>query len=439
MSYKNTKSIISLLLCFTVLFSVLCFSTGEEAAAEEVKGKTLSEAVGIDPYVYLSWLYSHEDDGYYLGTPYKPYDRRNPNGDCAGANGASDYPGVAAMNCTGFVWHVLTKAAEASGGNASAIPAMQGWVSFYKNNNISRRYFSSKQEMLNSGYLDKGDIIWMFESSEYALSDYNHVGIYWGDGTSDVLWHSSNQGYENGVRLNGNALTSIIPAASNAQLYVVLKVGVPQVKLQLLRASADPEITDGSDLYSLEGAKYNIYTSSDCEGEPIGSFITDADGYGCFGGGSASEVNSGTSDENTGAYNKASGTSVDLFPDITYYCREAEPSKGYEQDSEVYVFANSGSVTGAGVKIYRAYSMETGDQPLCTPVYYPAEEIKGDVNGDGVLSIDDGTVIQLFLAKLDIQFDTEYLLQKADMDGDGEITISDVTYIQKLLAKLDID
>lgn len=437
MSCKKTKRIITLFLCLSLFSSLLCFSAATpDAASNEVKGKTLSQAVGMDPYVYLNWLYSHQDDNYYLGTPYKPYDRRNPNGDCSGAYGASDYYGVAAMNCTGFVWHVLTKATNASGGNSSAIPAMQGWVSFYKNNNISRKYFSSKSEMLSSGYLDKGDIIWMFENSESSLSNYNHVGIYWGDGTSDVLWHSSNQGYENGTRLNGNAITSIIPAASNAKLYVVLKVGTPEIKLQLLKSSANPELTDDNELYSLQGAVYNIYTKSDCTGNPIGSFITDSDGYGYFGDGSDSEVNSGNSDAGTGAYNKVSGASVDLFPGVTYYCKEASPSKGYQPDETVYTFKDSGSVTASGVKIYRAFNMETGSQPVSDPIYYPAEEIKGDVNLDGILSIDDGTLLQKFLARIAGEGEEDFYLYKADMDCDGEITITDVTCIQKILAKI---
>ena len=77
------------------------------------------EAFGIDYDEYMNWMDTHDADSanphYYLGTPYAHNDHRNPQGDCAGARGAYDTPGVAAMNCTGFVWHVLYKSAVASG------------------------------------------------------------------------------------------------------------------------------------------------------------------------------------------------------------------------------------------------------------------------------------------------------------------------------------
>lgn len=222
----KTNKFISVLLCaavFTVFSCFYCVHTS--ALSSEIQGNTVCEVLGINPRVYFNWLLSHQEDDYYLGTPYKPGDYRNPNGDCGGAYGSSDSKGTAAMNCTGFVWHVLTTASGLSGGDSSSLPAMSGWVSFYTNNNISRRYFNSKEEMLNSGYLEKGDLIWMFENSEYTLSNYNHVGIYWGNGTTDVLWHSSNQGYSGGNRLNSNVISEIIPAAQDAKLYLVLKAG----------------------------------------------------------------------------------------------------------------------------------------------------------------------------------------------------------------------
>lgn len=72
--------------------------------------------------------------------------------------------------------------------------------------------------MLNSGYLDKGDIIWMFNGSENTLSDYHHVGIYWGAGKSDVLWHSIGSVGDK----KGNMQSAITPLSNNP-LYVVLK------------------------------------------------------------------------------------------------------------------------------------------------------------------------------------------------------------------------
>ena len=212
----------SLILTIILLFNFFpVISVNATSLPFEVKGKTISQVLGMNPQTYMDWLTSHANDSYYIGTPYKPYDHRNPNGDCKGAYGNADISGTAGMNCTGFVWHVLYKATKSSGGNTSIIPALSGWYSFYTSNNISRKYFNSKSEMLKSGYLEKGDIIWMFNGSETAVSDYHHIGIYWGnDSNSDVLWHSINSVGNK----SGNIQSSITPISHNP-LYVVIKTG----------------------------------------------------------------------------------------------------------------------------------------------------------------------------------------------------------------------
>ena len=54
-------------------------------------------------------------------------DNRNPAGDCQGANGQTDIPGSAVMNCTGFVWHVMYKASGMDHDTAYAtIPSLGG-------------------------------------------------------------------------------------------------------------------------------------------------------------------------------------------------------------------------------------------------------------------------------------------------------------------------
>ena len=62
------------------------------------------------------------------------------------------------------------------------------------------------------------------------------------------------------------------------------------------------------------------------------------------------------------------------------------------------------------------------------------EIIKGDVDGDGYMSISDATCIQLYLAYL-CDLTSEQKLA-ADVDGDGLVTISDATKIQMVLASL---
>lgn len=179
---------------------------------------TIADALGMDGGTYIDWLKSHQYDNYYLGTRYVPYDWRSPHGDIS-------FNGAEGMNCTGFVWHALMKPTYQSGGNTDIIPGLSGWVSFYKQNNIQRQYFSSKSEMLTSGYPEKGDIIWIFDGNENTLSNYHHVGIYWGENGSDLWWHSLD-GNSLGLDLpyDGNMLSQIC-SASSAPIYVVLKGG----------------------------------------------------------------------------------------------------------------------------------------------------------------------------------------------------------------------
>ena len=64
----------------------------------------------------------------------------------------------------------------------------------------------------------------------------------------------------------------------------------------------------------------------------------------------------------------------------------------------------------------------------------PDAPILGDVDGDGVVTIIDATLIQRVLA--DFKEDPFNELA-ADVDGDGNMTVVDATYIQRYLAGLD--
>lgn len=248
--------------------------------------KTVADVLGMDGTKYMEWMYSHENDTYYVTTPYNPGwvagsgmsgDYRNPNGDCQGAYGAADTPGVPGMNCTGFVWHALMMPTAQSGGDVGMIPGISGWVTFYTNNDIERGYFQTKEEMLSSGYLEKGDIIWMFDESESTLSDYHHVGIYWGDGNQDSFWHSINGASDGGgMPYDGNIVSHIFAKSYNP-FYVVVKTGgiEPEGNLEIQKASSMPEMTDGNSVYSLAGAMYGLYK----DGVETARLTTDENGY----------------------------------------------------------------------------------------------------------------------------------------------------------------
>lgn len=317
---RKIKRIISIILCITVLFGTISATTAQAATASasvsalpgEVKGTTLCSALNMDFQKYMDWLKSHEKNNYYIGTPYKGYDHRNPKGDCGGAYGKNDVKGVASMNCTGFVWHVLYKATKASGGNTSIIPALSGWYTFYSSHKITRKYFATKSEMLNSGYLEKGDIIWMFDGSETVLSNYHHIGIYWGDGKSDVLWHS----IDAVGNKSGNIQTVITPKA-RSPIYMVLKMTTPKNKLELTKTSSNTAITNKNNAYSLSGTVYGIYTDKTCT-KKIGEMTTNAKG--------------------NASYNKYVDASK------KYYGKELKAPKGYALDGTVYPFKNSGKL-----------------------------------------------------------------------------------------------
>ncbi len=499
----------AVLLTIALVLSMIPLSSVSASAAtlpSEIKGKTISQVLGMNPQTYMDWLTSHEYDNYYIGTPYETYDYRNPNGDCKGAYGKYDTPGQAAMNCTGFVWHVLYKATKASGGNTDIIPADIGWYTFYTSNNISRKYFSSKTEMLKSGYLTKGDIIWMFNGSETSIKDDHHIGIYWGNGKSDILWHS----IDAVGNKRGNVQTVITPKANNP-LYVVVKMGVPYiklqlqkstnnnrakytdlsgakyniytdsscrkesyfgyietdkdgygrygsgnvvsgknqganvpyqkyfakevippkgfarddtiyefkktstsvsgsvvyrtnlkdnpyVKLQLIKSSANPDITNENSCYSLEGAKYNIYKGTSFETSSLFSYITtDSDGYGRYGKGSETVRNTDVKDKGTIAYDKISGNDVELGYDIKFYAQEVQAPPGYKLDETVYEFKDCGSISSDGIRIFRAVNT-AGNQPSDKAINDPVGIIlqkKNAVTGETTNQGLGGAVFQI--------------------------------------------
>lgn len=289
-NFTHLKRITSIILVLLVLLSsmsalsAICVSAVSVPA--EVKGKTVSQVLKMDPVDYITWLMSHENDDYYLNTVYKSGDHRNPNGDKNHAYGVLDTKNVAAMNCTGFVWHSLYMPTKANKGNTSLIPGIRGWYVVYNNNNISRKYFSSKKAMLESGYLEKGDLIWMWHHSEFTQSAYHHMGIYWGDGESDVMWHSSNHGQVGDTKINHNVISEIIPLTDSNILYTVIKVGVPPiVDGEIVSQVETPKVTSFNNSANstkitwnkVEGAfKYRIFIKNGSSWKTVGESYTNS-------------------------------------------------------------------------------------------------------------------------------------------------------------------
>lgn len=210
---------------------ISAMDTNTTAWSDAGTGDDLCTFLGIDGRTYYNYLYTHSQDNWYIGTKYPQ------GGYFDGANGADgwiNYAG-AGMNCEGFVDNVLYNVgashamAKAAGG--------QGWVHYLNHSNLKHYVYKTKQEMLDSGNLEYGDIIWMFTGSGHnSVNAYHHVGIFVGSTPyEDKFWHSIEYtSNKYGTAVGGNEITSIIPKDERAWEWVIVKAGaVPKTYTSL--------------------------------------------------------------------------------------------------------------------------------------------------------------------------------------------------------------
>ena len=299
----------------------------------EVEGGTnYMTSVGVTRESIVRELEAHEDDNYYLGTPYVGGDAQSPNGD------TSYNSGTVGMNCAGFISYVLRKAgldAETTMEIMHRTPVNQygsglpyDWLagaSNYKNlienGNISAYAFRTKQELLSSGLAEKGDIILMWWSnSPGADGADNHIGFFWGEASDDdVMWHSGTE------PSSGNQISEITPKTPGS-FYILIKIEPLQPKdyqVTLTKTSADVSITQGNSAYSLAGATYNVYKGTSGTGSVVATFTTDAAGH---------------------------ATLSTPLEDGTYSVKEVTPPKGYKLDEKIYTFTINGADTSLSVE-----------------------------------------------------------------------------------------
>ena len=299
----------------------------------EVEGGTnYMTSVGVTRESIVRELEAHEDDNYYLGTPYVGGDAQSPNGDTSYNSGA------AGMNCAGFISYVLRKAgldAETTMEIMHRTPVNQygsglpyDWLagaSNYKNlienGNISAYAFRTKQELLSSGLAEKGDIILMWWSnSPGADGADNHIGFFWGEASDDdVMWHSGTE------PSSGNQISAITPKTPGS-FYILIKIEPLQPKeytVTLTKTSADVSITQGNSAYSLAGATYNVYEGTSGTGDVVATFTTDEAGH---------------------------ATLSTPLEDGTYSVKEVTPPKGYKLDEKIYTFTINGGDTSLSVE-----------------------------------------------------------------------------------------
>ena len=308
----------------------LAYAAQKSGVSAYAAGQTIDQALGATKTVE-SVLSQHENDEYYLTTP---YGNKGPHGE-AGAIDTWDcwkpkgeYGSGAYMNCAGFVVAVL----RACGANTSIIgnyTANDGynrgnetnaskWDEYCRDNNAVSYTFSSKEQMLASGILEKGDIIYM-EPADWNHSNSDcHIGFFWGSNSSeDLFWHSSSHadGIVKGYFPNsagGNVISKITPKYP-VRYYRVIKT-LHKGYLTLHKDSSNKTLTDANDCYSLAGAEYGVYTDSNCSNK-VATLTTNVSG---------------------------NANTVSLNPG-RYYVKETKAPKGYFTDSQVYTADVSGA------------------------------------------------------------------------------------------------
>ena len=351
----------------------LAYAAQKSGVSTYAAGQTIDQALGATKTVE-SVLSQHENDEYYLTTP---YGNKGPHGE-GGAIGTWDcwkpkgeYGSGAYMNCTGFVVAVL----RACGANTSIIgnyTAKDGynrgneanaakWEEYCRDNNAVSYTFSSKEQMLASGILEKGDIIYM-EPVDWNHSNSDcHIGFFWGSNSSeDLFWHSSSHadGIVKGYFPNsagGNVISKITPKYP-VRYYRVIKT-LHKGYLTLHKDSSNKTLTDANDCYSLAGAEYGVYTDSNCSNK-VATLTTNASG---------------------------NANTVSLNPG-RYYVKETKAPKGYFTDSQVY----TADVSGAN-RESSPVKLSVSDNPANDPMSMLLGKFDGQKTYNGAGNLPQGS------------------------------------------------
>ena len=351
----------------------LAYAAQKSGVSAYAAGQTIDQALGATKTVE-SVLSQHENDEYYLTTP---YGNKGPHGeggaidtwDCLKPKG--EYGSGAYMNCAGFVVAVL----RACGADTSIIgnyTAKDGynrgnetnaskWDEYCRDNNAVSYTFSSKEQMLASGILEKGDIIYM-EPADWNHSNSDcHIGFFWGSNSSeDLFWHSSSHadGIVKGYFPNsagGNVISKITPKYP-VRYYRVIKT-LHKGYLTLHKDSSNKTLTDANDCYSLAGAEYGVYTDSNCSNK-VATLTTNASG---------------------------NANTVSLNPG-RYYVKETKAPKGYFTDSQVY----TADVSGAN-RESSPVKLSVSDKPANDPISMLLGKFDGQKTYNGAGNLPQGS------------------------------------------------
>ena len=380
----------------------LAYAAQKSGVSAYSAGQTIDQALGATKTVE-SVLSQHENDEYYLTTP---YGNKGPHGeggaidtwDCWKPKG--EYGSGAYMNCTGFVVAVL----RACGADTSIIgnyTAKDGynrgnetnaskWDEYCRDNNAVSYTFSSKEQMLASGILEKGDIIYM-EPADWNHSNSDcHIGFFWGSNSSeDLFWHSSSHadGIVKGYFPNsagGNVISKITPKYP-VRYYRVIKT-LHKGYLTLHKDSSNKTLTDANDCYSLAGAEYGVYTDSNCSNK-VATLTTNASG---------------------------NANTVSLNPG-RYYVKETKAPKGYFTDSQVYTAYVSGANRESS-----PVKLSVGDKPYNDPLRMVVGKFDGEKTYNGAGNLPQGSA-----TLADAEFTVDYY-DTFDYDNYDDLKKADI-------------
>lgn len=396
---KLSAITLTAVLAFSSTVTAFGAEVTESVSYSKWGSKTVCEALGIDTAEYYKWIVNHDNDSsndyqtytvsknydssvgtdYYLGTKYTSGDHRTPKGDtkgyfntdlyspnsgyyCVGygrqdeLNGSSYKP---QMNCTGFVWHILYKSlanTKAQKGQSVSyayanthIPSysyaaydtgQDTWINWAGNNNIKTYYFdgtSAINNALNSGVLEKGDIIFMLGTADA------HVGIFYGNNSkNNKFWHSQYK--------NVNTITNIEPRGTCYGLYV-FKTGCSNgIDLNIQLNSTQSGLKGTS--YDYSQFEYTVYADSACR-KPVGKIVPQSDGFGAFGLTSSQQYSSSSA--------VARGVPV---ANTSYWCKETKTPNGYVADNTVYKFEKSTLTWGGTERYYAGVAVNENNHKL---------------------------------------------------------------------------
>ena len=380
----------------------LAYAAQKSGVSTYAAGQTIDQALGATKTVE-SVLSQHENNEYYLTTP---YGNKGPHGEGGAINTwdcwkpKGEYGSGAYMNCTGFVVAVL----RACGANTSIIgnyTAKDGynkgneanaykWEEYCRDNNAVSYTFSSKEQMLASGILEKGDIIYM-EPVDWNHSNSDcHIGFFWGNSSSeDLFWHSSSHadGIVKGYFPNsagGNVISKITPKYP-VSYYRVIKT-LHKGYLTLHKDSSNKTLTDANDCYSLAGAEYGVYTDSNCSNK-VATLTTNASG---------------------------NANTVSLNPG-RYYVKETKAPKGYFTDSQVY----TADVSGAN-RESSPVKLSVGDKPYNDPLHMIVGKFDGEKTYNGAGNLPQGSA-----TLADAEFTVDYY-DTFDYDNYDDLKKADI-------------